>query len=81
MTAFPGISSFPPALLLNSVIADASIAENHRMNKCATLTLAGLLLCAGSLSAQRPLDLVKVVEALEKDGRVALDKGKVLALK
>ena len=51
------------------------------MNHVATVALAGLLLGAGALSAQQPLDLAKVVEALDRDGRVALDHGKVLALK
>src|SRR5262249_30109940 len=51
------------------------------MNKLSTLALAGLLLCSPTLSAQQPLDLPKVAEALNKDGRVALDKGNVLALK
>ena len=50
------------------------------MNKFAAVTLVGLLLCTGTLPAQQPLDLAKVVEALDKDGRVALDKGNVLAL-
>jgi dipeptidyl aminopeptidase/acylaminoacyl peptidase len=50
------------------------------MIKLATVTLGGLLLCTGTLSAQQPLDLAKVVEALDKDGRVALDKGNVVAL-
>jgi len=36
------------------------------MIKLATVTLAGVLLCTGTLSAQQPLDLAKVVEALEE---------------
>jgi dipeptidyl aminopeptidase/acylaminoacyl peptidase len=51
------------------------------MSKPVTVALAGLLLCPGLVSAQQPLDLAKVVEALDRDGRVALDQGKVLALK
>ena len=50
------------------------------MKKFVAMTLAVLWLCTGTLPAQSPLSLDKVVEALEKDGRVALDKGNVLAL-
>jgi pimeloyl-ACP methyl ester carboxylesterase len=53
------------------------IVKDHRMN---SLALAGLLVCTGTLPAQQPLDLAKVVEALDKDGRVALDRGNILAL-
>ena len=50
------------------------------MTKILAVTLAVLWLCTGTLPAQPPLSLAKVVEALEKDGRVALDNGNVLAL-
>src|SRR5262245_66453512 len=51
------------------------------MSKPVMVVLAGFLLCPGLAPAQQPLDLAKVAEALDKDGRVALDQGKVLALK
>ena len=52
----------------------------YQMTKFLAVTLAVLWLCTGTLPAQPPLSLAKVVEALEKDGRVALDNGNVLAL-
>jgi len=51
------------------------------MRNLVIVALAGLLLSPGVVSAQQPLDLAKVIEALDKDGRVVLDQGKVLALK
>ena len=50
------------------------------MHRIAT-TLTGLLIVAAGAWAQQPLDLAKVTEALDKDGRFAFDQGKVLALK
>lgn len=50
------------------------------MNCFVFVTLLSLLCCPGTLPAQQPLDLGKVVEKLEKDGRVALAKGTILAL-
>jgi dipeptidyl aminopeptidase/acylaminoacyl peptidase len=50
------------------------------MSKLAMAILTSLLLCTGTLPAQQPLDLAKLVEALDKDGRVAVDRGNVLAL-
>jgi dipeptidyl aminopeptidase/acylaminoacyl peptidase len=50
------------------------------MSKFVMVALAGLLFCPGLVSAQHPLDLAKVIQALDKDGRVALDQGKILAL-
>jgi len=44
-------------------------------------TLTGFLIVAAGARAQQPLDLAKVTEALDKDGRFAFDQGKVLALK
>lgn len=43
--------------------------------------LAGLLAVTADLPAQQPLDLARVTEALDKDGRFAFDKGHILALK
>jgi dipeptidyl aminopeptidase/acylaminoacyl peptidase len=45
------------------------------------VALVGLLLCPGLVSVQQPLDLAKVIELLDRDGQVALDRGKVLVLK
>jgi dipeptidyl aminopeptidase/acylaminoacyl peptidase len=51
------------------------------MRHLVTVALAGLLFCPSVIPAQQPLDLAKVIQALDTDGQVALDQGKVLALK
>jgi dipeptidyl aminopeptidase/acylaminoacyl peptidase len=57
----------------------ATEMEMHQMNKLVLVASAVLWLRTGTLPAQTPLSLAKVVETLEKDGRVALDNGNVLA--
>lgn len=52
------------------------------MNIFLTITMSVLLLLSNaSLSAQQPLELGKVVEALERDGNISLDNGNVLIAK
>jgi dipeptidyl aminopeptidase/acylaminoacyl peptidase len=50
------------------------------MNKLTTGILASVLVHAGALLGQQPLDLAKIVEALDKDGRAVFDNGKIVAL-
>jgi dipeptidyl aminopeptidase/acylaminoacyl peptidase len=51
------------------------------MKSLTTVIAVGVLLSHGALAAPQPLDLTKVVDALDKNGRVAFDQGKVVALK
>src|SRR5262245_60897834 len=51
------------------------------MTRRAALLMACLLLGAGTATAQQPLDLAHVTEALDRDGHVALTQSHVLVAK
>lgn len=51
------------------------------MKRIAAGALLALLIVSCNLSAQQPLDLAKVGEALDKDGKVTLGKGTILLQK
>ncbi len=50
------------------------------MKKLVAASLMGFVLCAPAARAQQALDLAGVVEKLDKDGRVALDRANVVIL-
>lgn len=50
------------------------------MNRFVAATFVCLWFCVGGVTAQEPLDLAKIIAALDKDGRVSLDKGNVLVV-